>query len=68
MLHHPFAHAAMTAEQAALLIDHTLEHVSERRELLERQNQNHERLALEQEFREWAEPRGSHIDLMLCPV
>ncbi|WP_191964770.1 hypothetical protein [Synechococcus sp. RSCCF101] len=57
----------MTAEQAAQLIDHTLEHVEQRCALLEQGRQSHDRSALEEEFREWAHPRGSHIDLMLCP-
>jgi len=68
LLYHSFAHTTMAAEQAALLIDHTLEHVAERYELLERVDQNHGRLALQQEFREWAEPRGSRIDLILLPL
>ena len=55
----------MTSEQAAQLIDHTLALVHDRLQLL--QAHGPERRALAAEFREWAEPKGGCIDLMLCP-
>ena len=56
----------MTSEQAAQLIDHTLAQVHHRLEQL--QPHGPEQRALEAEFREWSEPRGGCIDLMLCPA
>ena len=62
-LHECFA--PMTSEQAAQLIDHTLALVHDRLQQL--QSQGPEQRALAAEFREWAEPKGGCIDLMLCP-
>jgi len=47
------------------LIDHTLAQVHERLQQL--QPHTPEQQALAAEFREWAEPKGGCIDLMLCP-
>jgi hypothetical protein len=55
----------MTSEQAAQLIDHTLAQVQDRLQQL--QPHTAEQQALAAEFREWVEPRGDCIDLMLCP-
>jgi hypothetical protein len=55
----------MTSEQAAQLIDHTLALVHDRLQQL--QPHGPEQRALAAEFREWAEPTGGCIDLMLCP-
>ena len=55
----------MTSEQAAQLIDHTLALVHDRLQQL--QSHGPEQRALAAEFREWTEPKGGCIDLMLCP-
>jgi hypothetical protein len=57
----------MTADQAARLIEETLEVVAHRCRTLQQGARLPERDALEQEFREWVDPPGSHIDLMICP-
>lgn len=57
----------MTSEQAAQLIDDTLDLVHQRLQQLEADQQAHARQALADEFREWRHPSGGHIDLMVCP-
>jgi hypothetical protein len=57
----------MTSEQAAQLIDDTLDLVHQRLQALEADRQGREHRALAAEFREWRQPSGGHIDLMLCP-
>jgi hypothetical protein len=57
----------MTSEQAALLIDDTLDLVHRRLQDLQSQSLTPERQALAAEFREWRHPRGGHIDLMVFP-
>ena len=57
----------MTSEQAAQLIDNTLDLVHQRLLDLESQSLDHEHRALAAEFREWRQPVGGHIDLMVFP-
>lgn len=57
----------MTSEQAAQLIDETLDLVHQRLEDLQAQCRPSERRALAAEFREWRHPEGGHIDLMVFP-
>jgi hypothetical protein len=57
----------MTSEQAAQLIDATLDQVHQRLVDLEAQALPRERQALADEFREWRQPVGAHIDLMIFP-
>jgi hypothetical protein len=57
----------MTSEQAAQLIDHTLALVHRRLQALQSDARTPEQLALAAEFREWCDPDGGRIDLMLCP-
>ena len=58
---------AMTSEQAAQLIDDTLDLVHQRLMSLEHDQQSQAHKALSEEFREWRHPSGGHIDLMVCP-
>jgi hypothetical protein len=58
---------AMTSEQAAQLIDDTLDLVHRRLQDLQTQALGPERQALAAEFREWRQPAGGHIDLMVFP-
>jgi len=58
---------AMTSEQAAQLIDDTLDLVHQRLISLEHEQQTQAHRALAEEFREWRHPSGGHIDLMVCP-
>jgi hypothetical protein len=58
---------AMTSEQAAQLIDDTLDLVHQRLISLEHEQQIQAHQALSEEFREWRHPSGGHIDLMVCP-
>ena len=57
----------MTSEQAAQLIDNTLDLVHQRLIDLESQSLRAEQNALVAEFREWRQPIGGHIDLMVFP-
>jgi hypothetical protein len=57
----------MTSEQAAQLIDNTLDLVHQRLQDLESQALPQEQRALAAEFREWRHPAGGHIDLMVFP-
>ncbi|EDY38328.1 hypothetical protein CPCC7001_1207 [Cyanobium sp. PCC 7001] len=57
----------MTSEQAAQLIDHTLDLVHQRLQDLQAQCLSQEHSALAAEFREWRHPTGGHIDLMVFP-
>lgn len=57
----------MTSEQAAQLIDNTLDQVHQRLQDLEAQSLPHEQRALAAEFREWRQPVEGHIDLMVFP-
>jgi len=57
----------MTSEQAAQLVDDTLDLVHQRLLELEAGQHQHEHRALAAEFREWRQPLGGHIDLMVCP-
>lgn len=57
----------MTSEQAARLIDDTLDLVHERLAALQAGALQEERRALAAEFREWRHPTGGHIDLMVFP-
>jgi len=57
----------MTADQAARLIDDTLDLVHQRLLDLESNQQEGAHRALAAEFREWRHPSGGHIDLMVCP-
>lgn len=57
----------MTGEDAARLIDDTLDLVHQRLISLEHDQQIHNHRALAEEFREWRHPSGGHIDLMVCP-
>jgi len=57
----------MTSEQAAQLIDDTLDLVHQRMISLEHAQQAQAQRALAEEFREWRHPSGGHIDLMVCP-
>ena len=61
------AGSAMTSEQAAQLIDNTLDLVHQRLIDLEAQSLRPEQKALAAEFREWRQPTGGHIDLMVFP-
>jgi hypothetical protein len=61
------ASLAMTSEQAAQLIDSTLDMVHQRLQNLEAQAMTMEHKALTEEFREWRQPIGGHIDLMVFP-
>jgi hypothetical protein len=63
----PIASRAMTSEQAAQLIDNTLDLVHQRLQDLEAQALPQEHKALAAEFREWRQPAGGHIDLMVFP-
>ena len=63
----PLASRAMTSEQAAQLIDNTLDLVHQRLQDLEAQSLPQEHRALAAEFREWRQPAGGHIDLMVFP-
>jgi hypothetical protein len=57
----------MTSEDAAQLIDDTLDLVHQRLISLEHEQQTQAHKALAEEFREWRHPSGGHIDLMVCP-
>jgi len=57
----------MTSEQAAQLIDNTLDLVHQRLLDLEYRSLRQEHRALAAEFREWRQPTGGHIDLMVFP-
>jgi hypothetical protein len=57
----------MTAEQAAKLIDDTLDLVHQRLQDLQDLSLGAEQQALADEFREWRHPAGGHIDLMVFP-
>jgi len=57
----------MTSEQAAQLIDNALDQVHQRLVELESQSLPKEQRALAAEFREWRQPSGGHIDLMVFP-
>ncbi len=57
----------MTSEQAAQLIDNTLDLVHQRLQDLESRDLGKEHRALAAEFREWRHPIGGHIDLMVFP-
>lgn len=59
--------AAMTSEQAAQLIDNTLDLVHQRLQALQALSLPGEHQALADEFREWRHPVGGHIDLMVFP-
>jgi hypothetical protein len=61
------ASLAMTSEQAAQLIDSTLDLVHQRLQDLEARDLGQEHRALAAEFREWRHPSGGHIDLMVFP-
>ena len=58
----------MTSEQAAQLIDNTLDLVHQRLLDLEAQALPGEPRALAAEFKEWRQPSGGHIDLMVFPA
>jgi hypothetical protein len=57
----------MTSEQAAQLIDNTLDLVHQRLQDLESRALIQEHHALAEEFREWRHPTDGHIDLMVFP-
>ena len=57
----------MTADQAAQLIDETLDLVHQRLQDLQDSALQAEHQALADEFREWRHPIGGHIDLMVFP-
>lgn len=57
----------MTSEQAAQLIDNTLDLVHQRLMDLEALALPEEQRALAAEFREWRQPVGGSIDLMVFP-
>ena len=57
----------MTADQAAKLIDNTLDLVHQRLQDLQALSLRAEQKALAEEFREWRHPTGGHIDLMVFP-
>jgi hypothetical protein len=57
----------MTSDQAAQLIDSTLDLVHQRLQDLEARSLDREHRALAAEFREWRQPVGGHIDLMVFP-
>ena len=61
----PSAGRDMTSEQAAQLIDHILDLVHQRLQDLESQSLRAEQHALAAEFREWRQPIGGAIDLMV---
>lgn len=65
--HCTFASPVMTSDQAAQLIDNTLDLVHQRLLDLEAQRLDREHRALAAEFREWRQPVGGHIDLMVFP-
>ena len=58
----------MTSEQAAQLIDNTLDLVHQRLQDLESQSRCPEHQALAAEFRESRPPSGGHIALMAFPA
>lgn len=58
----------MTSEQAAQLIDDALDLVHQRLIDLEASSLPQERTALAAEFREWRQPSGGQIDLMVFPA
>lgn len=58
---------AMTSEQAAQLIEDTLDLVHQRLQTLQALSLQGEQQALANEFREWRHPEGGHIDLMVFP-
>ena len=58
----------MTSEQAAQLIDDALDLVHQRLIDLEASSLPQERRALAAEFREWRQPVGGQIDLMVFPA
>jgi len=58
---------AMTSEQAAQLIEDTLDLVHQRLQTLQALSLQGEQQALANEFREWRHPKGGHIDLMVFP-
>ena len=64
---YPIASRAMTSEQAAQLIDSALDLVHQRLQNLEAQAMTMEHKALTEEFREWRQSIGGHIDLMVFP-
>jgi hypothetical protein len=57
----------MTSEQAAQLIDSTLDLVHQRLQDLQALSLQGEHQALADEFREWRHPVGGHIDLLVFP-
>jgi hypothetical protein len=57
----------MTSEQAAQLIDETLDLVHQRLQALQAQALPQEQHALAEAFREWRHSEGGHIDLMVFP-
>ena len=57
----------MTSDQAAQLIDDTLDLVHQRLQDLEARCLDREHRALAAEFREWRQPIAGHIDLMVFP-
>jgi hypothetical protein len=59
--------SAMTSDQAAQLIDNTLDLVHQRLQDLEALALPEEHRALAAEFREWRQPVGGAIDLMIFP-
>ena len=61
------AAVALTSEQAAQLIDNTLDLVHQRLQDLQALSLQGEHQALADEFREWRHPVGGHIDLMVFP-
>lgn len=63
----PPLRSAMTSEQAAQLIDNTLDLVHHRLQHLQDRDLSREHRALAAEFREWRQPPGGHIDLMVFP-
>jgi hypothetical protein len=65
--HGPSVTPAMTSEQAAQLIDDTLDVVHQRLQDLQASSLLGEHQALADEFREWRHPVGGHIDLMVFP-
>ena len=65
-MHHSFS-LVMTSEQAAQLIDDTLDLVHQRLQDLQASALDREHQALADEFREWRHPVGGHIDLMVFP-
>jgi len=63
----PTVVSVMTSDQAAQLIDNTLDLVHQRLQDLEARSLDREHRALAAEFREWRQPVGGHIDLMVFP-